>query len=100
MESGTGETEVNIKTNITYDTGYSYDDLKSYITQAVDEYLLELRKKWEESDSIVVRILQIEAAIVNIDGIVDVTGTTINDAEQNLQITDGTVPVRGEVVCT
>lgn len=98
--SGTGETEVNIKTNITYDTGYSYDDLKSYITQAVDEYLLELRKKWEESDSIVVRILQIEAAIVNIDGIVDVTGTTINDAEQNLQITDGTVPVRGEVVCT
>ena len=47
-----------------------------------------------------VRILQIEAAIVNIDGIVDVTGTTINDAEQNLQITDGTVPVRGEVVCT
>ena len=39
------ETEVNINTNITYDTGYSYDDLKSYIEQAVEEYLLELRKK-------------------------------------------------------
>lgn len=96
---GTGETEVNIKTNITYDSGYSYEDLKSYITQSVDEYLLELRKKWEDSDTIVVRILQIEAAIVQIDGVIDVTGTTINDVEQNLQITNGTVPVRGEITC-
>ena len=98
--SGVGETEVNIKTNIAYDSGYSYDDLKSYITQAVDDYLLELRKKWEDSDTIVVRILQIEAAIVKIDGIIDVTGTTINNTEQNLQITNGTVPVRGEIICT
>lgn len=98
--SGVGETEVNINTNITYDTGYSYDDLKSYIEQAVEEYLLELRKKWEESSSIVVRILQIEAAVVNIEGIIDVTGTTINGVEQNLQITNDTVPVRGEITCT
>lgn len=98
--SGVGETEVNIKTNITYDTGYSYEDLESYIIQAVDEYLLELRKKWEDSDTITVRILQIEAAIVQIDGIIDVTGTMINETEQNLQITDNTVPVRGETTCT
>ena len=98
--SGVGETEVNIKTNITYDSGYSYEDLKSYITKAVDNYLLELRKKWEDSDAIAVRILQIESAIVQIDGIIDVTGTTINDSEQNLQITNGTVPVRGDITCT
>lgn len=97
--SGVGETQINIKTNITYDAGYSYDGLKSYIEQAVDEYLLELRKKWEDSDTIVVRVLQIEAAIVKIDGIIDVTGTNINDAEQNLQIMNGTVPVKGEITC-
>ena len=98
--SGVGETEVNIKTKITYDSGYSYEDLKSYITKAVDNYLLELRKKWEDSNAIVVRILQIESAIVQIDGVIDVAGTTINDSEQNLQITNGTVPVRGDITCT
>ena len=98
--SGVGETEVNIKTKITYDSGYSYEDLKSYITKAVDNYLLELRKKWEDSNAIVVRILQIESAIVQIDGVIDVAETTINDSEQNLQITNGTVPVRGDITCT
>ena len=61
---------------------------------------MNFEKKWEESSSIVVRILQIEAAVVNIEGIIDVTGTTINGVEQNLQITNDTVPVRGEITCT
>lgn len=94
-----GETTVNIETKITYDSGHSYEDLKSYIEQAIEDYLMELRKTWETSETIVVRILQIESAIVSIDGIVDVTGTKINGKEENLQITDGTVPVKGAVTC-
>ena len=96
---GAGETQIHIQTTITCDTGYSCEDLKSYITQAVEEYLLGLRKGWEENETIVVRILQIEAAIVKIQGIVDVAGTSINGEEKNLQITDGTVPVKGEITC-
>lgn len=95
-----GETEVNISTTITYDSEHSYDDLSSYIESAIENYLLELRKTWESTSTIVVRILQIEAAIVAIDGIIDVSGTTINEAAENLQITDGTVPVKGVVSCT
>lgn len=94
-----GETTVNIETKITYDSEHSYEDLKSYIEQAVEDYLLELRKTWESSEIIVVRVLQIESAIVSVDGIVDVTGTKINGSESNLQITDGTVPVKGAVTC-
>lgn len=94
-----GETTVNIETKITYDSGHSYEDLKSYIEQAIEDYLMELRKTWETSETIVVRILQIESAIVSIDGIVDVTGTRINGKEENLQITDGAVPVKGAVTC-
>ncbi len=60
---------------------------------------LSLRKTWESADVIVVRVLQIEAAIVSIPGVVDVTGTKINGAESNLQITDGTVPIKGVVTC-
>lgn len=95
-----GETEININTTITYDTNHSYEDLKSYIDDAIEHYLLELRKTWENSNVIVVRILQIESAIVSIDGIIDVSGTTINGNAENLQITDGTVPVKGVITCT
>lgn len=94
------ETEIDITTTITYDEGYSFENLKSYIEAKIDEYLLELRQEWEESDTIVVRILQIEARIVEVDGILDVTDTTINGNAANLQITDESVPVRGELICS
>lgn len=93
------ETSVNIETTITYDAGHSYEDLQSYILKAIEDYLLSLRQTWETSNTIVVRILQIEAAIVAINGVVDVTGTRINGSETNLQITDGSVPVKGVVTC-
>ena len=98
--AGVKETTVNITTTITCESGYTTEALTSYINQAVDEYLLSLRKEWEENDTIIVRILQIEAAIVKIKGIIDVTGTLINGTDDNLQITDKSVPVKGEITCT
>ena len=98
--TGVKETTVNITTTITCESGYTTEALTSYINQAVDEYLLSLRKGWEENDTIIVRILQIEAAIVKIKGIIDVTGTLINGTDDNLQITDKSVPVKGEITCT
>ena len=94
------ETAINIATTITYDTDRSYEELSTRIDSAIETYLLELRKTWENTDTIVVRILQIEAAIVSIEGIVDVTGTTVNGSDKNLHLTDGSVPVKGEVSCT
>lgn len=94
-----GETAVNIETNIVFDDGYSLEGLQSYIDQAIEEYLLSLRKNWEASDTIVVRVLHIEAAIVDITGVVDVTGTKLNGAEANLYITNETVPVKGALTC-
>lgn len=96
---GVEETVINITTTIACESGYTSEDLMSYINQAVEDYLLDLRKSWEENETIVVRILQVEAAIVNIKGIIDVTDTQINGKTENLQITDGTVPVKGEITC-
>ena len=100
MVTGVGETTINITTTLTCETGYSSEGLMSYIVQTIDNYLLDLRSGWEDNETLVVRILQIEAAIVNIKGIIDVTDTQINGKNQNLQITDGTVPVKGEITCT
>lgn len=93
------ETDIDITTTITYDDGYAYEDLQSYIERAVDDYLLELRKTWRDTNTIIVRILQIESRLLDVTGIIDVSDTTINGAESNMQITEGSVPVKGTVTC-
>lgn len=93
------ETTVNISTDITYEEGVEYADVQAQIEAAIEAYLLSLRQTWEEENSLVVRIVQIEAALVQISGILDVAGTKINDVESNL-ILSGTIPVLGVITCT
>ena len=80
---GAEEETVNINTEITFESGYAYEDIKEYINRAVEEYFLEVREKWEKNDNLVVRILQVERAIVDVTGVEDVAGTTLNGAAKN-----------------
>ncbi len=91
-------TTVDIETKITYEADYTYEDLASQIDKAVEDYLLELRKNWVNTNETVVRILQIEAHIAEIQGIVDVTGTKLNGIESNLNVGD-TIPIKGVLTC-
>lgn len=91
------ETVVNINTSITFQEGYSINGAKAAITEALEEYLLEIRKAWAEETSSVVRISQIETRIMNITGVVDVTGTSINGETSNLVLAEYSIPVLGVV---
>lgn len=92
------EVEIQIATTITFDNGYALNDCQSPIEAALGEYLLSLRKDWENQSRLIVRIASIDAAIMNIKGVLDVTGTTINGAGQNMELTEYQLPVMGEVV--
>lgn len=91
------ETTINVASTITYQTGYSFDSIKSYIEAAIDAYFLELRKEWANESALVVRISQIEYRLLNVTGIVDVSGTTINSEAVNLVLDANNIPVRGIV---
>lgn len=91
------ETMVNISSSITYQSGYSFEAIKSYIEAAIDAYFLELRKTWADEDTLVVRISQIEYRLLNVTGIVDISGTTINGEVVNLVLDKNSTPVRGAV---
>lgn len=94
---GVESTTVNITSTITYQTGYTFDDIRSYIENAIDEYFLELAKEWDKESVVVVRISQIEYRLLNVTGIVDISGTIINDEAVNLVLDDNSIPVRGTV---
>lgn len=95
---GVKETVVNISTTITYQDGYSWNDIKPYVENVIDEYFLELSKEWENEKNLIVRISQIETRILNIAGVIDIYDTKINNATQNLILDEENIPVRGEII--
>lgn len=89
--------KVFVKTAITFDIGYGWNNLKNSIDSAVSDYLLELRKSWADSPYLVVRISQIERRLLDIKGIVDIENTAVNDSKDNLILGKYEIPIFGGV---
>lgn len=92
----TGKT-VNVVTNINYQPGWSWDSAKSYILNAIDLYFKELSKEWDENENLIVRISQLESRLLSCEGVLDVTGTTLNGSNSNILLNMDEIPIRGTV---
>ena len=90
-------TILNIAATITYQSGWNWAAVKTNAEQAIDEYFMELRTRWPDDGAIVVRISQIEMRLLNLPGVLDVTGTTLNGNSNNLLLAGDRLPKRGTV---
>lgn len=88
---------ITVKATVTFETGYGWANLQSTIEEAVSAYLLELRKGWADSPYLTVRVSQIDTRILNVPGVVDVQGTSINGSKNNLNLGKFEIPVLGGV---
>lgn len=86
---------INVKTTITFDVGYSWSNLQSSVDEAIQAYLLELRRTWADNPYLVVRVSQIETRLLAISGIVDIENTRINNKTDNLTLGKYEVPIYG-----
>ncbi len=91
------EVSVNISLNITYSNGYYFDRIKGYIEDTINEYLQELKLTWADEDYLVVRITQIESRLLNIQGVVDISNTKLNNVENNLTLETYEIPTLGVI---
>ncbi len=89
---------VNINTVVQLESGYRFEDVRMYLEEALDQYLLELNRTWAKRESLVVRISQIESDFLDIDGVMDIRDTKINGKEENLVLEGDLIGVRGEIV--
>ena len=91
--------KVNITTEITYANNYSWETSKSQIISAVESFLSDLSKTWDEENetAIIVRISQLESKILNCDGVLDISGTKLNGSATNLYLTKYQIPLRGTI---
>lgn len=89
--------KIFVTTNIIFDEGFSWNNLKTSIQDAVDAYLLELRKEWADGSFTVVRVSQIETRILAVKGVLDITNTKINGSTSNLTLDKYDIPMIGGV---
>jgi uncharacterized phage protein gp47/JayE len=94
---GVTATTVNTTTQITYKDGWTWETIKPYAEQAIDAYFLTLSTAWADSDITVVRISQIETRLLGVQGVLDITGTTLNGVAENLTLPNDTIPTRGTI---
>lgn len=94
---GVTSRKIDISINISYLDGWSWDACALQIKQTIDDYFLELSKTWDSNEELVVRISQIESKILNCTGVYDVSGTTLNGSDSNLNLGKNEIPVRGSV---
>lgn len=94
---GVNTIAVHVTTNLIYKSGYSFIGIKESLEMALDSYLQSLSNTWAEEENLIVRISQIENHFLQVDGVVDISGTQINGLEENLTIDRDSIPIRGDV---
>ena len=93
---GAEEKSINVSCTVILLEGYTLTPIKAKIQEAIEGYLLEMRKAWENG-SLIVRISQIENRILSIEGVLDVLNTKINGSTENLPLNVEEIPVIGKV---
>lgn len=86
---------IYIATKLTLD-GINIENLRTEIDGILKNYLLELRKEWNNKNKLVVRISNIESRILALNSkIIDIQNTKINGYEKNYEIDTYKIPVWG-----
>lgn len=92
---------IDLDFSIYYQRGWSWEDVRPNAEQAVKEYFTELAQGWAElDDHIIIRVSRIESRLLNVPGILDVTGTKLNGKAENLILPIDTIPAVGKMTAS
>ena len=92
---------VNVETTITYTPGYSWSTIGEQITAAIEGYIESIAEAWSQGDArteALVYVSRLEAAVLNVTGVTDIQGTTLNGSTTNLHLDSDEIPVMGTLV--
>ncbi|WP_010292191.1 baseplate J/gp47 family protein [Clostridium senegalense] len=95
---GSKDVEITIETKLLLKRDVNIGQVEEEIKTTIKDYFLQLKKQWEDEENIIIRINQIEARILNIDGVADLFNTKINGKEENLTLDEESIPNFKEVV--
>lgn len=88
---------VDVETTVTLESGVTAGQVQGPIEEVIDGYLAGLRQSWADETQLVVRVAQIEAAILSVPGVIDVADTKLNGSAANVMLDSEEIPVLGTV---
>lgn len=94
---GVLETILNIKSKFTLQTGFVWVDVESNIKNTIKNYFHELNQTWADYENLIVRISQIETRLLDVDGIIDIADTKINNVAENFVLDSDSIAILGQV---
>lgn len=95
--AGVSGVTINVITTLTLSLGTTIGQVQDDVETAIESYLLSLRQTWAGDTQLVVRISQMEARILSVAGVDDVSGTTLNGVAANMTLTSEQIPKLGTV---
>lgn len=84
--------DVSVRSNITFVAKWAFMDAKNHIEAVIRAYFLELAEQWANSETIVVRIAQLETRILALPFVLDIADTTLNGQAKNLFLHADCIP--------
>ena len=101
------EVTINVTANVVLGTNYTKGQVETPIKEALASYIQSIRQSWADATdlneySCDVFVSRISAAIVNVPGVSNVTGVTLNGQAQDIELTENgqiqQLPKLGEVI--
>lgn len=101
------EVTINVTANVVLGTNYTKGQVETPIKEALARYIQSLRQSWADATdlneySCDVFVSRMSAAIVNVPGVSNVTGVTLNGQAQDIELTENgqiqQLPKLGEVI--
>ena len=92
--------KVNVVTKISYMSGYNWNSIGAAVKKKIVEYLESIAAEWkngDESTKSTIYISKLQAAVLDVEGVVDISATTLNGSSANLVLNWNQIPVLGEV---
>lgn len=99
VEAAAGTT-VDIALKITYEDGQDWGTLGTSIKAAIEAYFAKTRADWKDSEGLTIRVARVESAVLDVEGVVDVTDTTLNGSTNNVTCDKYAVPILGMVTAS
>ncbi|WP_445477976.1 baseplate J/gp47 family protein [Lysinibacillus irui] len=101
---GVNETTINVELNITYQAGWTWDNIENQVQKVIDDYFKELAEEWSKANSfeednagVVVRVSQIEFRLLGVTGVLDIADTKLNGMQSNIALDPESIPKRGVI---
>lgn len=95
--TGVNGATIDVAATVQLANGVTIGQVQSEIVSAISAYLLSLCKTWAQEAPLVVRVSQIEAKILTVSGVTDISGTKINGASANVVLEIEEIPLIGTV---